>query len=382
MTKTTGRSDLLLTEEEIKKLQLISNSRICSAREVERAKILLSFHDKTPIIKIARDLKVGRDTVYKCIDKALTMGYEHGLKDLPHSPKAPEITLEAKAWVISLACRKPKDLGFAAEIWSRQSLATYVRNNAESSGHNCLKKAAKATIHRILKEHKLQPHKIKYYLEKRDPDFDRKMEEVVLIYKEVALWNKAANDEEPNIITVCVDEKPGVQAIANTAEDLPPVAGKYSQIARDHEYVRHGTASILAGIDLHNGHVFAQVHPRHRSCEFIALLKDIDAYYPAEKQIRIVLDNHSSHTSKETREFLATKPNRFIYVHTPKHGSWLNLAETLFGKMARTFLKYIRVTSWEDLKERILKGVAEINQHPIVHKWTKFDYQDQYMSGF
>jgi transposase len=85
------------------------------------------------------------------------------------------------------------------------------------------------------------------------------------------------------------------------------------------------------------------------------------------------LDNHSAHISKETRAYLATRPNRFTYVHTPKHGSWLNLVETLFGKMAHTFLRQIRVKSKAELKERILLGIAEINAAPAVHRWKTFD---------
>jgi len=177
----------------------------------------------------------------------------------------------------------------------------------------------------------------------------------------------------PAVITVSIDEKPGVQAIVNTAPDLPPVAGKHSHVARDYEYKRHGTLSILASLDRHDGHVVARVESRHRSREFVALLKDLDAHYPPEITIRIILDNHSAHISKETRAYLATRPNRFNYVHTPKHGSWLNLVETLFGKMARTFLRHIRVASKADLKERILLGIAEINAAPVVHRWKKFD---------
>ena len=103
------------------------------------------------------------------------------------------------------------------------------------------------------------------------------------------------------------------------------------------------------------------------------LLKDLDQSYPAECTIRLILDNHSSHISKETKAYLATRPNRFKYVHTPTHGSWLNIVETLFGKMARTFLKRIRVESWEELRERILQGIAEINAAPVVHRWRKFE---------
>ena len=149
--------------------------------------------------------------------------------------------------------------------------------------------------------------------------------------------------------------------------------GKAPAVGRDYEYVRHGTVSILAGIDLHSGHIFANVEDRHRSVEFIGLLKQLDAHYPAEAIIRVVLDNHSAHISKETMAYLSARPGRFEYVHTPKHGSWLNLIECAFSKMARTFLRHIRVSSKEDLKQRILKGIAEINAAPVVFRWNKFD---------
>ena len=182
------------------------------------------------------------------------------------------------------------------------------------------------------------------------------------------------SNSSPPVITVSMDEKPGVQAIKNIAPDIMPEPGKQSRIMRDYEYKRLGTLSILAALDLHDGHVIAQVHDRHRSSEFISLLKELDAYYPAESTIRIILDNHSSHISKETMKYLASRPGRFLYVHTPKHGSWLNLVETLFGKMARTFLKNIRVNSKQELKERILLGIREINASPVVHRWKKFDF--------
>ena len=165
----------------------------------------------------------------------------------------------------------------------------------------------------------------------------------------------------------------GRQALGLTAPDLPPVPGKVSAVGRDYEYIRHGTVSILAGIDLHSGHIFANVEDRHRSVEFIALLKQLDEHYPPEAIIRVVLDNHSAHISKETMAYLSTRPGRFEYVHTPKHGSWLNLIECVFSKMARTFLRHIRVKSKDELKTRILKGIAEINASPVVFRWNKFD---------
>ena len=139
---------------------------------------------------------------------------------------------------------------------------------------------------------------------------------------------RAAGETASNVITVSVDEKPGVQAIGNTAPDLPPVPGKHPKIGRDHEYERFGTCSILAALDLQDGQVTARVEDRHRSIEFIGLLSDLDAKYPPDCTIRIILDNHSAHISKETQEFLSKHPNRFQYVLTPKHGSWLDLAES------------------------------------------------------
>ena len=295
------------------------------------------------------------------------------IKDAYHRPQEPVITEEAKAWVVPLACSQPKDLGYAAEVWSRRLLAQQVREHALEAGHPCLARAAKATVQRILAKQPLHPEKVKYYLQRRDPDFEAKMREILLVYQDVALQNQNNGGLTPVVVTVSVDEKPGLQAIANTAPDLPPVPGKHATAARDHEYKRLGTCSILAGLDLHNGHVTARVERRHRSREFIALLRDLDRYYPAECTIRLILDNHSAHISKETRTFLATRPNRFKYVLTLTHGSWLNIVETLFGKMARTFLRHIRVQSWEELRDRILKGIEEINAAPVVHRWKKFE---------
>lgn len=366
---------LALSPEQLSDLQQLTKSQTAPLREVQRARILCRYHAGETIAGIARAMDLTRKSARKWIDKALAMGAEAALKDAYHRARPPVITEEARAWVVHLACSKPKDLGYAAELWTRSLLAQHVRREAMQAGHPSLSRAAKATVQRILAEQPLHPERVRYYLEKRDPAFAVRMRDVLLVYQEVALQNQAprAGDQRPAIVTVSVDEKPGLQAIANTAPDLPPVPGKHPGVCRDHEYKRLGTCSILAALDLHEGHVTARVERRHRSREFIALLKDLDRYYPADCTIRIILDNHSAHISKETRTFLASRPNRFQYVLTPKHGSWLNIVETLFGKMARTFLRHIRVQSWEELRQRILLGIAEINAAPVVHRWKKFD---------
>jgi transposase len=372
MAGKSGLPQLILSHEQKEELIRLSHSRSAPAREVQRAQILCRFAGGETVTEIARALQTTRPSVQKWVTKALAMGAPSALKDTWHRPHAPVITEEAKAWVVHLACSKPKDHDYAAELWTRSLLARHVRQNATGAGHPSLAKAVKATVHRILSAQDLHPERVRYYLEKRDPEFDVKMKVVLMVYQEVALQNEAQSAGAPRIITVSADEKPGLQALANTAPDLPPAAGKHSTVARDHEYKRMGTCSILAALDLHDGHVTARVERRHRSREFIELLKDLDARYPADCTIRVVLDNHSSHISKETRAYLTTRPNRFEYVLTPKHGSWLNIVETLFGKMARTFLRHIRVQSWSELRQRILHGIAEINAAPVVHRWNKF----------
>lgn len=373
MGRKSIRAKLVLTSEEVTVLNQLRQSRTAAMRDVQRAQVLWLYYSGENIASIMKAVGMTRKSVSKWINKALTMGVSAGLKDTHHG-SAPTLTEEARAWVVHLACSKPKEFGYAAEIWSRQALAQHVRKHAAAAGHASLARASKATVQRILSAQPLQPHKVAYYLQRRDPAFESKMRDVLLVYQEVALQNQQSAEagDASKVITVSVDEKPGVQAIANTAPDLPPVPGQHPTIGRDYEYKRLGTCSILAALDLHTGHVTARVERRHRSREFIAMLKDLDAYYPPDFTIRIILDNHSAHISKETQAFLATRPNRFKYVHTPTHGSWLNIVETLFGKMARTFLRHVRVQSWEELRDRILLGIAEINQAPVIHRWKNF----------
>jgi len=374
MTRKTSRAALQLAPEERRGLERLAQSRTEPQREVERARILLRYADGMEFSQIQRALQVSRPTIYKCVDKALAAGVVAGLKDRYHRPHAPVITPSAKAWVTDVACSKPTERGLAAELWTLSELARYTREHAPAAGHTSLARASKATVWRILNAEAIKPHRIQYYLEQRDPAFEEKMREVLVVYQDVALQNaQTPGPTLPAIITVSLDEKPGVQAIENTAPDLPPQPGAHPNWSRDHEYIRHGTLSILAALDLHTGRILAQVQPRHRSREHILLLKDLDAYYPPHCTIRVILDNHSSHISKETMAYLATRPNRFIYVHTPKHGSWLNLIEMAFSRMARSFLRHIRVRSRDELKARILQGIDEMNRDPTVMRWKKFD---------
>lgn len=363
------RPGLVLAEEMEAKLESISKSRTEKAHRVERAKMLLAYAGNASVSSIARKFSTNRPKVERCIDKALQLGVLAALNDLPRSGKKVRLSPEARAWLVSLACQKPKDLGYSLELWTTSLLALHCRKHCEEAGHPSLANISRGTVSKILRKNVVRPHKITYYLERKDPEFDTKMTQVLHVYKEVQLLHQNGETESTKLAVLSYDEKPGIQALGLISPDLPPVQNEYPQIARDYEYKRFGTLSLLASIDLLNGHVHGMVADRHRSAEFVEHLKALDRHYPEEATIRMILDNHSAHISKETRRYLASVPNRFEFVFTPTHGSWLNLIESFFSKMARTLLRGIRVESKEELKARIEKWLKEINQDPVVFRW-------------
>jgi len=363
------RPKLKIDSDTLLRLKKIVVSRSEAKVKTERAKIILAFYSGDSVSSIARRFNTNRPKVDRCLDKAFEIGTLSALDDLPRSGKKPEITDDALSWVIALACKKPTELGYSYELWTTKLLAQHVKDSCETEGYSCLNKLSRGTVSKILSRNEIKPHKIKYYLEKRDPDFDEKMSQVLFFYKTVELYREGKQKTDDNLFFVSYDEKPGIQAIEKIAPDLPPQKGKYNSIARDYEYKRHGTLSLMAGIDLLTGKIIGQITNRHRSKEFVEYLKKIDAEYPKGYKIKIILDNHSAHISKETRAFLKTLPNRFDFVFTPKHGSWLNLIECFFSKMARTFLRQIRVSSKDELKKRIELYLDEVNKEPVIFKW-------------
>jgi transposase len=367
--------ELALSEEEMATLTAVARSRTEPASRVERARILLAYRQEPSCFAIGRAVGVHHQTVQRCVERALAHGAIAALDDRPRPGREPTITAEAKAWVVNLACRKAKELGYPHELWTTRLLARHTREHGPREGHVCLGKLAQGTLCNILNEQEIKPHKVRYYLERRDPDFKAKMAEVLCVYREVKLIKEtaAAAKRAPGdaVAIVSYDEKPGIQAIATTAPDLPPEPGVHATFARDYEYKRHGTVSLLAGIDLLTGQVHALVKDRHRSREFIEFLKLIDAAYPAHTAIKLILDNHSAHISKETKAWLAQQPvGRFEFTFTPTHGSWLNLVEGFFSKLTRSVLRHIRVASRQELKDRIMAAMDEFNRHPVVHTWS------------
>lgn len=367
-------STITLTPEDRSYLELQTRSRTIQAQTVCRARILLLKADGEPIDVIADKVGINRCSVMLCLRKFKDGGIENALFDAPGRGRNAEITDDEKAWIINIACQKPVDLGYSAEVWTRALLTKHINKFAEKAGHMRLSTISQSKVRTILEEAEIKPNKITYYCENRDPDFEQKMHNVLLVYKQLSFQFDENgqllpfSEDEQTVHVLSYDEKPGIQAVANTTEDLLPDEN-HKTISRDYEYKRLGTVSLLAGIDLQTGEAIPLVRDRHSSKEYIEFLKILDSKYPKEDKIRLVLDNLRVHTSEETRKYLATVPNRFEFVFTPKHGSWLNLVEGFFSKLTRQFLRGIRVKTKEELVERIYKYFDEVNAEPVVYHW-------------
>ena len=368
---------LLLKPEHKAELEKLLKSGMTPVIIAQRAKILLSKDKGMSNEAIAEELGINVRTVLlwcnkyanrtddETLDKLLNVSKGRGCKE--------EITGEAKTWLLSIACMKPKDLGYAAETWTTKALTQHIRKAAAQEGYDRLTTISESGVYRILDKADIKPFRIQYYCERRDPEFESKMHNVLLVYKQLSLQF----DEEGNLIpqegsmthVLSYDEKPGIQAIATTGEDLLPNE-EHGTIKRDYEYKRLGTVSLLAGIDLQTGEAIPLVSDTHNSKDYIQFLKKLDEKYPEGDKIRLVLDNLRVHSSAEVQAYLTKVPDRFEFVFTPKHASWLNLVESFFSKMTKQMLKGIRVKSKEELYNRIYKYFDEINETPVVYHWT------------
>src|SRR6202171_1259760 len=248
--------EVAMTDEEVARLMAISRSRPEPASRVGRAQMLLAYREKPSFFAVGQRLGVHHQTVQRCIERALAYGPLMALDDRPRPGKEPTITPEAKAWLVSLACHKAKDHGYPHELWTTRLLARHAREHGPAAGHGCLANLVQGTVCKILGQEEIKPHKVRYYLENRDAEFEQKMAEVLCVYREVQVLKKAAaKPRKPSkpVAIVSYDEKPGIQAIATTAPDLPPKPGIHATFARDHEYKRHGARSCPIGPAPHSG---------------------------------------------------------------------------------------------------------------------------------
>jgi len=168
-------------------LQEIARSRTEPASRVERARIILGYLAEPSAYAVARAVGVTAQTVSRCLDRAAELGVIEALDDRQRTGRDPTITAEARTWLVALACQKPKALGYSHELWTTRLLAAHARDRGPAAGHPSVAKLAQGTVCKILADHAVKPHKVRYYLEKRDQEFEPKMAEILCIYRQVAV---------------------------------------------------------------------------------------------------------------------------------------------------------------------------------------------------
>ena len=215
-----------------------------------------------------------------------------------------------------------------------------------------------ATVLRIWKKHKLQPHRVGSFKFSNDPDFAPKVRDIVGLYM----------NPPDKAIVLSVDEKSQIQALDRTAPLLPMRPGQIER--RSHDYKRHGTTSLFAAFDVASGHVLGQLHHRHRSREFRRFLDTIERNVPAELDVHLILDNYGTHKTQRIRRWLAQRP-RFHLHFTPTSASWLNLVERWFAELTEKQIRRGVHRSTRELEHAIRSFIDHHNQHPKPFVWTK-----------
>lgn len=243
--------------------------------------------------------------------------------------------------VIETVCQAPAK---GLSRWSARTLARHL-------------KMPSATVNRILRENKLQPHRLRSFTFSPDPQFGEKLLEVVALYM---------NPPE-NAVVLCVDEKTGIQALDRTQPMLPLRATKPRSWTN--EYVRHGTRTLLASLEISTGRVIAHVRKRRTSKDFLAFLDSVVKEYP-DQQLAIVLDNLNTHTNEEAKKWLAA--HKLVSFHyTPTHASWVNLIECFFSILTRQGLQQAVHQSGKELETFLKSFIQEYNKRCGPFEWTK-----------
>jgi transposase len=304
-----------------------------------RARIVLGSADGESIRELAERLEVTQRTVCLWRRRYREAGLA-GLRSLPRSGRPRTISAAKERAVLSATIRKPA----SATHWSTRRLAKAVG-------------LSRASVHRIWQKYGLQPHRVETFKFSTDPDFDRKLTDVVGLYL----------DPPERALVLCVDEKSQIQALNRTQPRLPMWPGLPAR--RTHDYTRHGTTSLFAALEVASGKVHARCFRRHRHEEFIAFLNSLVRRYPGH-QIHLICDNYGTHKHPAVKRWLAAHPR--IHLHfTPTGASWLNLVERWFGLITEQAIRRGSFDSVHRLEAAINRSLAHWNQNARPFRWTK-----------
>src|SRR5487761_74025 len=304
-----------------------------------RSRIVLAAADGSNNQQVAAALKLPPITVGKWRRSFALFGIE-GLRDSPRSGRPPKHDSETRLKVQTRVCQQPDDQG----RWSVRTLAAELGLPA-------------STVHGMLVAAKLQPHHIRTFTFSPDPDFEAKLLDIVGLY---------LNPPE-NAFVLCVDEKPGIQALDRTQPLLPLRAKKPR--CWTNEYVRHGTQTLLAALEIATGKVIAHVRDRRTTVDFLSFMDDVVRSYPI-RELHVVLDNLNIHNNEAAKQWLLKHP-RVHFHYTPTHASWMNMVECFFSILTRQALTQSVHRSKKDLKDFLLRYLKKYSENPTPFTWTK-----------
>ena len=310
-------------------------------RVVARALIVLAAADGTPINATAREFGVHRSTVYLWRDRFQQAGIVGLLKDAPRPGRRRAVSPEKIQAVVDATLHTtPPD----ATQWS-------VRTMAKAQD------LSPTMTHRIWQAHGLQPHRVETFKLSRDPEFVKKLRDVVGVYLH----------PPAKALVFCVDEKPQVQAVDRTEPVLPLRPGIPAR--QTHDYIRHGTTNLFAALNILDGTVLARCAPRKRHTEFLAFLDQLHRTIPARREVHLILDNYATHRHPKVDAWFAARP-RYHRHFVPTSASWLNLIERWFAELTRKRIRRGTFRSVPQLIRAIEDYVTHHNRHAEPFIWT------------
>jgi transposase len=332
---------MTVTEEQRETLEAWARRRTTAQGLATRSRIVLACAEGRSNLEVADAVGVSRLTVGKWRGRFLERGLD-GLLDEPRPGAPRKITDGQVEKVITITLEStPKD----ATHWSTRSMAEQVG-------------LSQSAISRIWRAFALQPHRTETFKLSNDPLFVEKVRDIVGLYL----------DPPDKALVLCVDEKSQIQALDRTQPLLPMRPGQAER--RSHDYVRHGTTTLFAALDVKTGRIVGECYRRHRATEFRRFLDQIDAAVPADLDVHLILDNYTTHKTATVRRWLAKRP-RFHVHFTPTYASWINLVERWFGELTDKQIRRGVHRSTRQLETAIRGYIATKNEAPKPFVWTK-----------
>jgi transposase len=322
-------------------LQSWSRSRVLPARRVLRAKIVLLAAADKQDLAIAETLRISRHTAALWRSRFVSKGVEGLLRDATRPSRIPPLSAAKERAIVEETLRStPPD----ATHWSSRSMA--VRHGVHFT-----------TVARVWRRHNLKPHLVERFKLSKDPHFWEKLEDVVGLYL----------NPPQNALVLCVDEKSQIQALDRTRPVLPLRPGIPQR--QTHDYIRNGTTTLFAALNMLEGTVIGRCMPRHRAREFLMFLKLIDEQTPANRDLHLIVDNYATHKKDRVQRWLRRHP-RFHLHFVPTSSSWLNMVERWFGEITRKRIRRGTFPSVKCLVTAIYDYIKHNNRSPKPFVWT------------